>query len=108
MAQLTSKEKETVIIFNEYDKEAEVFTYNGRILRDLCKLAQERQDEVQCIKTNDEGASTYRIPKKWVKVRASRILTEEEKKRVAEMGRNSLKSNLAKNINAEQCVPDTM
>lgn len=108
MAQLTSKEKETVIVFNEYDKEAEVFTYNGRMLKALENMVQERPDEVQRIKTNDEGASTYRLPKKWVKIRASRILTEEEKKRVAEMGRNSLKSNLAKNINAEQCVPDTM
>lgn len=101
MTQLTREERETVIVFNESDKEAEVFTYNGRMQRDLGKLAKERPDEVKCIKTNEEGASTYRIPKKWVKVRASRILTEDQMERAVEKARNMNKSNLSRKSNAE-------
>lgn len=81
---LTGAEKETIIVFNERDKEAEVFTYNGRFLRELAELAGERPAEVELVRTNKEGGSTYHIPKKWVKIRASRILTEEQRRAVAD------------------------
>lgn len=76
---LTNLEKETVIVFNEADPTAEVFTYNGRMLRELAKLAGDRPDDVEHVSDNGNGASTYRVPKKWVKIRAKRILSEEER-----------------------------
>lgn len=76
---LTSQEKETIICFNEAEPIAEVFTYNGRMLRELSKLAEDRPNEAQHISDNGTGGSTYRVPKKWVKIRASRILTEEQR-----------------------------
>lgn len=81
---LSSCEKETVIVFNESDNDAEIFTHNGRMLRELEKLATERPEDVQHIKDNDTGGSTYRLPKKWVKIKASRILTDEQKEKAAE------------------------
>ena len=79
MIQLTKLEKETIIVFNEAEQEAEVFTYNGRMLRELAKLAGDRPDDVEHVSDNGNGASTYRVPKKWVKIRASRILSERER-----------------------------
>lgn len=76
---LTNLEKETIILFNEAEPEAEIFTYNGRMLRELEKLVDERPAEVQHISDNGAGGSTYRFPKKWVKIRANRILTVEQK-----------------------------
>lgn len=94
---LTNQERETIICFNEADKTAEVFTYNGRMLRDLDKLSSERPDEVQHKKDNGDGGHTYIVPKKWIKVRASRILTEEQKKQAADRmakWRNSVNSKV--------------
>lgn len=81
---LSSYEKETIIVFNESDNDAEIFTHNGRMLRELEKLITDRPDDVQHVKDNDTGGSTYRVPKKWVKIRASRILTDEQKEKAAE------------------------
>ena len=86
---LTRAEQETIITFNEQDKEAEVFTYNGRFLRELAELAGERPAEVKRIRTNTEGGSAYRIPKKWVKIRAGMLLTEEQRKARSERGRRA-------------------
>lgn len=76
---MTKYEQETVIIFNEQNPLAEIFTYNGRLLRELDALATGRPDEVRYVKTNSVGAKTYTVPKKWVKIRANRILTEEQR-----------------------------
>lgn len=76
---LTNLEKETIICFNEAEPTAEVFTYNGRMLRDLAKLAEERPADVQHILDNGTGGMTYRVPKKWVKIRASRILSDAQR-----------------------------
>ncbi|MDO4175655.1 MAG: hypothetical protein Q4D42_12915 [Eubacteriales bacterium] len=77
---LTNQERETIICFNEADATAEVFTYNGRMLRELSALAGERSDDIKHISDNGAGGSTYSVPKKWVKIRASRILTDEQRR----------------------------
>lgn len=97
---LTNLEKETIICFNEAEPTAEVFTYNGRMLRDLSKLAAERPDDAQHISDNGNGGSTYRVPKKWVKIRANRILTEEQRTAAVEHGRRiaSKRWNISKSL----------
>lgn len=90
---LTNLEKETIICFNEAEPTAEIFTYNGRMLRDLSKLAEERPADVQHILDNGIGGHTYRVPKKWVKIRASRILTEEER---------AMRVDIARRIHSER------
>lgn len=76
---LTNLEKETIICFNEAEPTAEIFTYNGRMLRDLSKLAEERPDEAKMVRDNGNGGMTYRVPKKWVKIRASRIMSDAQR-----------------------------
>lgn len=76
---LTLEEKETIILFNEKDKEAEVFTYNRSLITNLKKLAKERPEEVQFKKDNGEGGLTFIVPKAWLIVKAPRKLTEQQK-----------------------------
>lgn len=76
---LSNQERETIIVFNEAEPFAEVFTYNSRMKRTLAGLAADRPSDVEHIKTNPEGGATYCIPKGWVKIRASRILSEAQK-----------------------------
>lgn len=81
---LTNKERETVITFNEADKTADVFTYNRKLLGQLSQLASDRPDECKVIYDNPEGAVCYEVPKKWIKVRASRILSDEQRQAIAD------------------------
>lgn len=76
---LSNQERETVIVFNEADSTAEVFTYNSRMQRTLAKLAADRPGDAQHIKTNPEGGATYRIPKGWVKIKPPRSQSEAQK-----------------------------
>ena len=82
---LSRLEQETIILFNEQEQTAEVFTYNGRMRRELSALAETRPDEVK-----REGNETYIIPKRWVKIRASRILTDEQREEYARRAARTL------------------
>lgn len=82
------EERETIICFNELDSTAEVFTYNPALIRKLDALTDARSDEVTCTRAesiNGVGLRQYIVPKKWVKVNASRIISEEERAKRAEM-----------------------
>lgn len=82
------EERETVICFNELDSSAEVFTYNPALIRKLDALTDDRPDEVTCMRAesiNGVGLRQYTVPKKWVKVNASRIVPEEERAKRAEV-----------------------
>lgn len=79
----TREERETIIIYNEVPNEpATVFTYNPALIRKLDALTEERAEEVQCTRAesiNGVQLREYTLPKKWVKINPSRILTEEER-----------------------------
>jgi len=86
---LSREEQETIITFNEADKTAEVYTHNGRLKKQLNELDIERE-EVTKISSDQYGFETFTIPKSWIKIRAKRILSEEQK----ELLRKRAKSNL--------------
>lgn len=86
---LSAIEKETIINFNESEKTASVYTFNSKLMRQLATLYQERPNEV--ILNRDEGDCVeYTIPKSWVKIRASRILTDEQRAAMGERMRQNL------------------
>ncbi|HIX13392.1 MAG TPA: hypothetical protein H9985_07275 [Candidatus Anaerofilum faecale] len=72
-------EQETIINFNEAESTATVYTHNGALVRKLEGLADQRPDEVKRGRVFPDGGREYTVPKRWVKVNASRILTEEQK-----------------------------
>lgn len=87
MAIRTRYEQETVINYNEEEKTASVFTYNRSLQKKLDSIAAERPDECQVNSSVTEGAqrsSSYTIPKSWVKIRPSRILTDAQKDELRE------------------------
>lgn len=83
---LSKEEMETVIIFNEADKTAHIETYNGRLQRRIKELAAERPDEC-VIESEQDGVLNCVFPKKWVKINAPRILTEEEREKLSNHAR---------------------
>ena len=76
---LSRLEMETSINFNEQEGTAEVYTYNGKMKKRLAELLQSRPDEVELVGTDDTGAATYNIPKRWIKINPPRILSDETK-----------------------------
>lgn len=76
-------EQETIINFNEAESTATVYTHNGALVRKLEGLADQRPDEVKRGRVFPDGGREYTIPKRWVKVNASRILSEEQKADIA-------------------------
>lgn len=73
---LTRIEMETTILFNEDEKTAEVFTYNGRLKKKLDKLCKEHPQEFTDKGTNGAGGKFYTIPKKRVNITAPKKKTE--------------------------------
>ena len=81
------EERETIIRFTEADYEASVYTYNPALIRKLDDLAETRPEEVHCMDAqsiNGVENRDYLVPRNWVKVIASRILSVTEKKTITE------------------------
>jgi hypothetical protein len=87
MLELTSLEKETSILFNESEKEAMIGTYNPALIRQLEKLAEERPDECRKYPDGQFDCWAYRVPKKWIKIRPTRVLSEKNRARMSEQGK---------------------
>jgi len=84
MMKLTRYEQETVILFNEEESQAQVYTYNKPLQKKLDKLCNREGAE---LKTSDSaGAKTYLVPKTWIKVTPKRqvSLTEVQRKAIGE------------------------
>lgn len=81
---LSKYEQETIINFNEGEKEASVYTHNGPMRRRLEQLAQDRPEECRLFKTSHGGrAVEYIVPKSWLRINPPRVaaaLTEEQKR----------------------------
>lgn len=89
---MTKAEKETIVVFDEEDKIARIQTYNGRLQRRLAKIHEERPDECKEVKPyfdEEDGATAYTFPAKWLKINPPAKLSEEERKRRAEVFRNA-------------------
>lgn len=83
-------DRETIITFNELDKEAYVYTYNQKIIKKLDILLIERPEEcVLLANQRSDNERGYKIPKKWVKISQPKNYSEEH--------RQKLRENLAKN-----------
>ena len=75
---LTAEKKETIISFNEAEKTADVEAFNSRTIREIRKAAEMYPDEVT-ITENSDGSIRAVFPRKWVKIRAPRILSDAQK-----------------------------
>lgn len=79
-------EKETVINFNNAEQNASCYTLNTHKCQMLLNLAEEYPDDVKIISKRDDMVEVT-FPKKWVKIRPPRKLTEEQRVNAVERGR---------------------
>ena len=94
MTKLTRHEKETIINFNEGEKEAYIFTYNKKWQRHLETVMLLKPTE-----TNDVGGKTYILPKDRIRLpQPKRKLSDKQKKQLADRLRNLQNNPNDKNI----------
>ena len=79
-------EKETVINFNNAEQNASCYTLNTHKRQMLLNLAEEYPDDLTIISKRDDMVEVT-FPKKWVKIRPPRKLTEEQRVNAVERGR---------------------
>jgi hypothetical protein len=77
---LNNYEKETIILWNEAEKTAEVYTCSKSMMRKMDELA-EKSPTVQRTEET-EYSKTYILPKKYVKVVLPRQLSDETKRKM--------------------------
>lgn len=70
---MKSEEKETVIIWNERDSEAKIFTYNKKLKSRLRKYKEAKIDMI-----SSDGSEQWSIPKKMIHI-YSRKMSEKQK-----------------------------
>jgi hypothetical protein len=78
------QEKETTFVFNEEDKEASVWSASFIFQKKMAKLGivPTRTDSRQ-----DAVSHWYIIPKKWIKIRKPRVMTEKQRQKLVERGK---------------------
>jgi hypothetical protein len=84
MTNLSNYERETIILFNEAESTASVYTHSRKLQNKLNKLVDINPDiSVRC---QDKESTTYIVPKKWIKVSPPRQVnyTDEQKAAMAE------------------------
>lgn len=75
---LSKIEQETIIIYNELEKTANIDTCNKALSKKLKALEQERPEEVQALEVTAYGVQ-YKVPKKWVRVKPGPRFSDEQK-----------------------------
>ncbi len=82
---LSNAERETIIVYNEAEPEAEIFTYNPALQKKLLQLCAERPEKIRRIKKGELEGMTFKLPKKWVRVVPTRIPTSAQLEVLARM-----------------------
>ena len=93
MGRLTGDEQETLILYNQKDKTAEVFTYNPSLIRKLDAICLSNPNEFKRTEDNDDGGYTYTFPKRQISIRppATEARKQAGRERMAQRGHFGVK-----------------
>ncbi len=84
-------EQETNINYNRQEDMAVVYTASPVDIRKLDKLFEKRGSEMK-LQEKTEGSRTYLVPKKWVKIIPSMIISDERRKEMSERGKLAMQN----------------
>ena len=82
-------ERETIINYNQEEDTASVYTHSTALINRLEKLTDKG-----CVKIKyGEGFAEYEVPKKWVKIRPPREMSEEQRAAASERAKSNFHGN---------------
>lgn len=82
---LSKYEMETIYNYNQEEPLASCYTVDKVLIRRLDELARKHK-EITVLRA-DEGIREYTFPKKWLKVRAPKELSDEQRESMAKRAR---------------------
>lgn len=78
MNRLSLLERETIINYNLAEKTASVYTCNTALMRKLDGFIASGDHDIT-LDCQDEASKTYNVPKRWIKIKPPRQVSEEHK-----------------------------
>lgn len=84
---LSLLEQETIILFNERESDAQIYTYNEKLKTRFAEYAAQYPDRISENKTDTSGALHCRLPKKDLRVLFRKPRSEKQIRASQESGR---------------------
>lgn len=92
---LSNLERETIILWNEAESVAEVYTHCPALQKQLAALCRSHPEQVRRTDDNERGGLTFSLPKKWLKVTPPRVLSPAQRAVLDRMNRQRTAENSA-------------
>ena len=84
MAKLTKYEKETIILFNEGEDTASIYTFNAGLKKRLALFAKKYPDLFRQEKTHEQGGVSYVLDRSRLSIRLQPPMSEERRRKASE------------------------
>ena len=84
MARLTKIEKETIVLFNEGEDKANIYTHNAGLKKRLAAFAKKYTDLCRLEKSNVQGGVSYELAKSRLSIRFLPPYSEERRQKASE------------------------
>ena len=89
MAKLTRYEKETIVLFNEGEDTASIFTYNAGLRRRLENFSKKYPDLCRLEKSCEQGGVSYVLEKSRLSIRLQPPMSEERRQKASEYAKQN-------------------
>lgn len=89
MTKLTKYEKETIVLFNEGEDTASIYTYNAGLRRRLAAFSKKYPDLCRLEKSCEQGGVTYILDKSRLSIRLQPPYSEERRRKASEYAKQN-------------------
>ena len=89
MARLTKYEKETIILFNEGEDKASIYTYNAGLRNRLAAFSKKYPDLCRLDMSMGQGGVSYWIDKSRLSIRFQPPMSEERRRKASELAKQN-------------------
>ena len=89
MAKLTKYEKETIILFNEGEDTASIYTYNAGLRKRLANFGKKHPDLCRLEKFCEQGGVSYVLDKSRLSIRLQPPMSEERRRKASEYAKQN-------------------
>ena len=84
---LTKIEKETIILFNEGEQEASIYTYNASLRKRLALFSKQHPELCRMERSFDQGGVSYVLDKSRLSIRLIAPYSDERRQKAREQGK---------------------
>lgn len=76
---LSGTERETIVLYNEAEAAASIYTHNTALGKQLSELCAAYPEQVRQTGDNGYGGLSFELPKKWVRITPPRVLSPAQR-----------------------------